>query len=160
VSTLFPPCYVAAVTAPAASSSAEQAWPGQRLGLPQTGPGAVAGWGRRVVALAIDWMLSLLAVAAVTGRNPWEHSDAGLTNSYIAFGVLAVEIWLLTCLVAGSAGQIVMRIAVRRVGGAMVDPLRVSLRTILLLLVIPPVIYNRDQRGLHDLAADSIVVRR
>jgi hypothetical protein len=25
--------------------------------------------------------------------------------------------------------------------------------------VIPPVVYNRDQRGLHDLAADSVTVR-
>jgi hypothetical protein len=113
-----------------------------------------------MLALVIDWILSLLAVAAVTGRNAWEHSDAGLTNSYIAFGVMALEIWLLTCLVAGSAGQIVMRIAVRRVGGGILDPLRASIRTILMLLVIPPVIYNRDQRGLHDLATDSIAVRR
>lgn len=105
-------------------------------------------------------MLSLLAVAAITQANPWEHSSAGLAHSYAAFGVLALEIWLLTSLVAGSAGQVVVRIAVRRVGGGLVDPLRVLARTFLLLLVIPPVIYNRDQRGLHDLVADSIVVRR
>ena len=160
MSCLFPPCYVAAVTVPTGSAPAGQDWPGQRLGLPQSGPGAVAGWGRRLLALLIDWMLSLFAVAAVTQSNPWEHSAQGLDHSYIAFGVLALEIWLLTCLVAGSAGQVVMRIAVQRVGGGLVDPIRVSIRTLLILLVIPAVIYNRDQRGLHDLAADSIVVRR
>jgi hypothetical protein len=26
--------------------------------------------------------------------------------------------------------------------------------------VVPPVIYNRDQQGLHDLAVDSIALRR
>ncbi len=148
------------MTAPTGQRSGEQDWPGQRLGLPRSGPGAVAGWGRRLLALLIDWMLSLLAVAAITQANPWEHSSAGLAHSYAAFGVLALEIWLLTSLVAGSAGQVVVRIAVRRVGGGLVDPLRVLARTFLLLLVIPPVIYNRDQRGLHDLVADSIVVRR
>ena len=38
--------------------------------------------------------------------------------------------------------------------------MRAFVRTLLILLVIPAVIYNRDQRGLHDLAADSVVVRR
>jgi hypothetical protein len=49
---------------------------------------------------------------------------------------------------------------VRRVGGGSLDPIRALLRTVLILLVIPAVIYNRDQRGLHDLAVDSVVVRR
>jgi uncharacterized RDD family membrane protein YckC len=26
--------------------------------------------------------------------------------------------------------------------------------------VVPPVIYNRDRRGLHDLAAGTVTVRR
>jgi hypothetical protein len=117
---MFQPCYVAAVEA-----VTEQEWPGRRLGLPQSGSGAVAGWGRRVLALFLDWLLSLLAVGA-----------------------------------GGSAGQLILRIGVRRVNGRVLDPIRVLARTLLILLVIPPVVYNRDQRGLHDLAVDSIVVRR
>jgi hypothetical protein len=160
VSALFPPCYVAAVTAPTSPSGATQEWPGQRLGLPQTGAGAVAGWGRRILALFIDWMLSLLSVAAITQSNPWEYSHEGVVHERYAILVLLLEIWLLTSLLGGSAGQVVVRIAVRRVGGGLVDPIRVFVRTVLMLLVIPAVIYNRDQRGLHDLAADSIAVRR
>ncbi|MEJ7630352.1 MAG: hypothetical protein WKF54_12245 [Nocardioidaceae bacterium] len=148
------------MAAPTGQHPTEPDWPGQRLGLPPSGPGAVAGWGRRLLALFIDWMLSLLAVAAVTRSNPWEYSQSGVVHERYALGVLALEIWLLTSLVAGSAGQVVMRIGVRRVGGGLVDPIRVFVRTLLLLLVIPAVIYNRDQRGLHDLAADSIAVRR
>jgi len=34
------------------------------------------------------------------------------------------------------------------------------LRTLLICLVVPPVIYNRDRRGLHDLAAGTVTVRR
>lgn len=145
---------------PTDSGSPDQDWPGQRLGLPQSGPGAVAGWGRRILALVIDWILSLLAVAAVTRANPWEYSHEGVVHERYAVVVMVVEIWLLTSLVAGSAGQLVMRIAVRRLGGGLVDPIRAFVRTVLMMLVIPPVIYNRDQRGLHDLVTDSIAVRR
>jgi len=33
------------------------------------------------------------------------------------------------------------------------------LRTVLLLFVIPPLLTDRDLRGLHDRASDTIVVR-
>jgi uncharacterized RDD family membrane protein YckC len=46
-----------------------------------------------------------------------------------------------------------------RVAGGRLGPGRVLLRTVLLMLLIPPVVYNRDQRGLHDLAVGSVVVR-
>jgi hypothetical protein len=47
----------------------EQEYAGQRLGLPQEGPGSVAGWGRRVAALFIDWFASLL-VTRLIGASP------------------------------------------------------------------------------------------
>jgi hypothetical protein len=177
---MFPPCYVAAVEAateqngpehagPGHHGSApngpgrsepEQTWPGERLGFPESGPGAVAGWGRRILALIIDWFLCLLAVAAVTRQNPWAYSAAGQAHERYAIGVLALEIWFFTSLIGGSAGQVVTRVAVRRVRGGLVDPIRVFARTVLILLVVPAVIYNHDHRGLHDLAVDSVVVRR
>jgi hypothetical protein len=33
-------------------------------------------------------------------------------------------------------------------------------RTLLLVLVVPALIWDRDYRGLHDRAANSVVVRR
>nr|MDQ3826417.1 RDD family protein [Actinomycetota bacterium] len=33
------------------------------------------------------------------------------------------------------------------------------IRTVLLCLLIPPVVYNTDGRGLHDRAAGTIVLR-
>jgi uncharacterized RDD family membrane protein YckC len=35
-----------------------------------------------------------------------------------------------------------------------------AIRAQLICLVIPAVIYDRDRRGLHDKAADTVVVRR
>ena len=75
-------------------------------------------------------------------------------------GVFALEVWLFTSLLGGSAGQLVMRIGVRRTSGQPLDAGRVLLRTLLVCLVIPPLIFNHDGQGLHDLATGSIAVRR
>jgi len=132
--------------------------PGARFGLPESGPGAVAGWGRRLLALVVDWALSMFAVAAFVGRDVWGGGGAGAQWGPLA--VFAVEVWIFTSLLGGSAGQLATRLGVRRTSGQPLDPGRVLLRTLLICLVIPPLIFNRDQQGLHDLAADSIVVRR
>ena len=53
-----------------------------------------------------------------------------------------------------------MRVAVVHIEGGPLSLLVAVLRTLLICLVVPPVIYNRDRRGLHDLAAGSVTVRR
>ena len=56
----------AQLTAPAApdanqaTSKKTEGYPGQRLGLPERGPGSVASMPRRLAALLIDWLLSML----------------------------------------------------------------------------------------------------
>jgi uncharacterized RDD family membrane protein YckC len=134
----------------------EQRWPGERLGLPEDGPGAVAGWGRRLVALLIDWFGSMMVVAAAFGADPFADEGLGLWGTPAIF---VLERWVLTSLTGGSAGQLVARVRVGKVDGGGLGPGRVLLRTVLLMLLIPPVVYNRDHRGLHDLAARSIAVR-
>jgi len=131
-------------------------WPGQRLGLPEHGPGAVAGWGRRLLALTVDWFGSLMVVGAFLGTDLWSGSAE---SQWAPLAVFAAERWLLTSLSGGSAGQLLLRVRVVRTDGSRLDPGRALVRTVLLCLVIPPVVYNRDQRGLHDLAADSVTVR-
>lgn len=139
------------------SEPLDRRYPGQRLGLPETGVGAVAGWGRRLLALVIDWVASMLAAAAVLGRGVWSGQSAA---GWMPLVVFFFEVWILTTLLGGSAGQLVLRVVVRRTSGAPLGIIRALVRTALILLVIPPVVYNRDQQGLHDLAVDSIVVRR
>ena len=108
---------------------------GQRLGLPEAGRGSVATWSRRILALVVDWFASLLVASAVEGS-------------------------LLTALVGGSFGQLVLRVAVVRLDRRPVSLLVAVVRTLLICLVVPPVIYNRDRRGLHDLVAGTVTVRR
>ena len=129
---------------------------GQRLGMPPAGRGSVAPWGRRVLALVIDWFASLLAAAFLV-------QAFGLGEAWSTWLPLVV-FWVQTSvgvtLAAGSFGQVALRLAVRRIDGRPLDPAGALLRGLLICLVVPPVIYNRDNRGLHDLAVHSVVVNR
>lgn len=125
--------------------------------MPETGSGSVSGWGRRVLALAVDWVASMLAVGAFVGTDVWTGDGAARWGPLAVF---AGQRWLLTGLLGASAGQRVCRIAVARLDGRPVGLWNALIRTLLLCLVIPPVVYNLDQRGLHDLAVGTVVVRR
>jgi hypothetical protein len=140
-----------------ASAGGPEDYAGARRGLPRAGPGAVAGWGRRVAALCIDWVLSLLVSSAFTGGGVWSGSSNGQWSTLATF---AVEVWVLTTLLGGSAGQLICRVTVRRTSGQPLDLLRALVRTVLICAVIPPLIYNRDRQGLHDIAVDSIAMQR
>lgn len=132
-----------------------QQYAGQRLRLPPDGPGSVAGWGRRVTALAID-----LVASALVAR--WVLAFAGSDDAYalVPTLVFVLEASVLTALAGGSFGQLAVRIGVVRINGSPVPLLQAVVRTVLICLVIPPVIYNRDNRGLHDLAVGTVALRR
>jgi uncharacterized RDD family membrane protein YckC len=134
----------------------EQEYAGQRLGLPAEGPRSVASWGRRVAALFVDWFACLL-VAQVIGELG-HVSDATIRS--LPLLVFLVEGTLFTALVGGSFGQLALRIAVVRLDGRPLTILHTFVRTLLICLVIPPVVFNRDNRGLHDLAVNTITLRR
>lgn len=123
---------------------------GERLGLPESGPGSVAGMGRRTVALAIDWLACLLIAQL--------FSD-GVSNPALPLIIFFVEVALLTALMGSSFGQRIMGIRVVSLSTGRLDPLRSALRTLLICLVVPPLVFDRDQRGLHDKAANSVAVR-
>jgi uncharacterized RDD family membrane protein YckC len=143
------------------SSPTAAPYPGERLGLPESGPGSVAGWGRRLLALLVDWLASTLAAAGLFGYQ-WFGATAGEQGWVGAAPVLVllVEVTLFTALMGGSFGQLLVRIGVARVDGGQVTVLRAFVRTVLICLVIPPLVFNRDQRGLHDLAAGTVTLQR
>jgi uncharacterized RDD family membrane protein YckC len=130
---------------------------GQRLGLPERGRGSVAGWGRRFLALGVDWIASLLVAATFAG--PAVFSSHGW-EAWVPMLVFFVEAGVLTPLVGGSFGQLLTRVAVVRLDGRPLNLLLGLARAALVCLVVPPLIFNRDQRGLHDLLAGTVTVRR
>jgi hypothetical protein len=124
-------------------------YPGQRLGLPGSGRNSAAGFGRRFAALVVDWLICLLVAGALTRHRAFDGRHPVAAEWPLA--ILALEYVVLLTLVGSTVG---MRLDGRRL------PLRwAAVRTLLLLLVIPAVVYDRDQRGLHDRASDAVAVR-
>lgn len=139
-------------TTSAEDPSSGPAYRGERLGLPELGPGSMASTGLRVVALVIDWFASMVIARLLFGSP-----DSALSSFGTLF-VFFIEASLLTWLTGASFGQRIVGIRVvgraRRLGftGA-------ALRTLLICLAVPPLIWDADGRGLHDRAVDSVVVR-
>jgi uncharacterized RDD family membrane protein YckC len=124
-----------------------EAYPGQRFGLPERGPGSVSSMPRRVLALFIDWLLSMVIAYGLTHSQFW------------TIAVFAIEVYVLTALGGSTVGKRLVGIRTIRVGGGPVGFGWALVRTAILLTVVPPLLTDRDLRGLHDRAADTIVVR-
>ena len=73
---------------------------------------------------------------------------------------ILLELTVLTALRGGSFGQLVTGLRVVRVDRTPLSLLPALLRSALICLVVPPLVFTADQRGLHDLAAGTVVVRR
>lgn len=123
-------------------------WPGRRLGLPESGPRSVARIGRRLGALAIDWALALIISAAFFG------SDGFATLAIFAVMTIAMQVTL-----GGSIGHVILRMRVVPLRGGYLGAWRPIVRTLLICVVIPAVIWDADQRGMHDRAAGTVLVR-
>jgi uncharacterized RDD family membrane protein YckC len=126
-------------------------YPGQQFGLPEDGPRSVAGVGRRLGALIIDWVACLAIAFAI-----WHTQKASQLGTYALFGA---EDWLLTALSGYTLGKRLLGIRVARIDGRPVGLVMGLIRTVLLLLVVPPLVLDKDLRGLHDRAARTIVIR-
>jgi uncharacterized RDD family membrane protein YckC len=138
------------------SQPLEQEYAGQRLGLPAEGPGSVAGWGRRVAALFVDWLASSLVAGAISA---YASLSPDLDRA-LPLLVFLVEVTLFTGVMGGSFGQLALRVVVARLDGRPINILQALLRTLLICLVIPPVVFNRDNRGLHDMAVGTVTLCR
>lgn len=132
-------------------------YPGKRLGLPEAGSGSVASWLQRFAALAVDWLASSAVARLVLGPAAFDNTG---WEQFGALGVFLLESALFVALAGGSFGQLALRLAVVRLEGGSVNLLQALLRSFLVCLVIPPVVFNRDNRGLHDLAVGTVVIRR
>lgn len=129
--------------------SGEQRWPGERLGLPESGPRSIARPFRRLGGLVVDWGLSVLISVA------FFHYDA-----FATLGIFALSQFVFVTLINGSVGHLVFRMRVVPLAGGWIGAWRPAVRTLLLCLVIPALIWDRDQRGLHDKAAGTVLLVR
>ena len=114
-----------------------------------------AGYGRRLLAISIDWVLVLLSSSLFVPLVS-SSMDSLLTR----LSVFILEVGLLTSLGGASAGQRIVGIKVVTYPDHLfVKPLPVFLRTFLIALVVPAVVTDREGRGLHDRITQTVVVR-
>lgn len=126
---------------------------GQRFGLPEAGPNSVARMGRRLVALVIDWF-ACMAIAGLVAPDA-TYNQRSFYNLLTFF----VSVTVLTALTGSSFGQRILGIQLASVSGKALNPIKVMIRTAMLCLVVPALIWDRDGRGLHDKAVGSIATR-
>jgi uncharacterized RDD family membrane protein YckC len=126
-------------------------------GDPRALPFETASWLRRILALVIDWAASTLVVVAVLGPRGWSDSR---WSGFDTLAVFLFESTVLMALVGGSFGQLATRLRVVRTDGSgrPLSVLRALVRQVLVALVIPPLVFRPDGRGLHDMAVGSATV--
>lgn len=103
-------------------------------------------------------MLCTLVVIAIFGLD--EYTEPGSIASVLVLGVYVVESALLTWLAGGSIGKLLTGLCVVPADGHLrkLNPLKAFGRQILVALVIPPLVFRSDGRGLHDLFAGTSTV--
>jgi len=144
------------LSGPGSVIGSDQAYRGERFGLPQDGPRSLAGWGRRLGALLVDWLACLLLVRLFLPRIDYGTPASSLTT----MGFFLVEVTLFTWLTSASFGQRLLGLAVVRLDATPVGLLRAFVSTLLICLLIPPLVWDRDGRGLHDRSVGTAVVLR
>ncbi|GHD29031.1 RDD family protein [Streptomyces galbus] len=134
-------------------AGADFGYRGRQLGLPEEGPGSIARPGRRLGALAVDWALCvLIAYGLITDG----YTPATSNWALLVFFVMSA---LTVGTVGFTPGKRLFRIRVLALDTGTVNPLRALLRTVLLCLAVPALIWDRDGRGLHDRLARTVEVR-
>jgi uncharacterized RDD family membrane protein YckC len=132
-------------------------YPGELLGLPETGPGSLASMGRRLAALMIDWLIAygLAALAMAFGAFSERMLATAVLVVWLVLGVVAVRLFSFT------PGQLALGLQVAAVDGRLpVGVGRLVVRGLLIAAVIPALFTDSDGRGIHDRLTGTAVLRR
>ena len=144
-------------------SEQSQGYPGQSLGLPEQGPGSLAGLGRRLVALIVDWFIAYgLARLTVTfglmTSQQFLYGRAGaaiVLVIWLVLGIVAVRLFEFT------PGQLALGLRVASVDERLHVGLgRAAARGLMIAFVIPALFVDVDGRGIQDRVTGTAVVRR
>jgi uncharacterized RDD family membrane protein YckC len=93
-------------------------------------------------------------MASAAGYLFFDGHPLAITASF------AVLQYLFITLLSGSLGHLVLGMRVVPLQPRWIGPWRPLVRTVLLSVAIPALIWDRDQRGLHDVFAGTVLVRR
>ncbi|NDZ95527.1 RDD family protein [Streptomyces sp. SID6673] len=152
---------------PVGPSGADVEYRGQDLGLPESGPGALAGGWQRTAALLVDWLLAGgISLLFVSFGSPTLGTT--VLGVWFVLGVVAVTFFGFT------PGQFALGLRVARVDFgpdraeaeatgevpfAAVGILRTLGRQVLIVFLVPAVINDYNGRAMHDRATGTALVR-
>ncbi|MEU6812725.1 RDD family protein [Streptomyces sp. NPDC046831] len=139
--------------AAAEEAGADFGYRGEHLGLPEQGPGSLARPGRRLGALAVDWTLCLLIAYSLITHGYDQATGNWALVVFFVLGVLTVGT------IGFTPGKRLFGLRVIALGTGRVSPGRGLVRTLLLCLALPALVWDRDGRGLHDRLAGTVEVR-
>ncbi len=126
---------------------------GKGLGLPEEGPGAIAPLGRRFGALFIDWTLCMLIAYGLFARGDQQAAGNWALGIFLVMSLLTVGT------IGCTPGKRLLGLRVIAEGGGRLGFGRVAVRTVLLALAVPALVWDRDGRGLHDRLSRAVQVR-
>jgi uncharacterized RDD family membrane protein YckC len=133
------------------ASGGAPAHPGERLGRPADGPRSIAAFGRRLLGLFVDWILCLIIANGLL-----RGAHLGQLGPVL---VLFVENLLLVGTIGSTVGHRLFGMRVETLAGTAPGLGRAAIRSLLLCLAIPPLLWDADQRGLHDRLAGTVIAR-
>ncbi|WP_158864571.1 RDD family protein [Leifsonia sp. AG29] len=135
-------------SSPRSGDIAPSRYPGERLGLPEAGPRSVGRLGRRAGAIAIDWAIASFLSFAFFRYDSWA-----------TIGIFALMQIVFIPTIGGSVGHRIVGLRVVALRGGWVGVWRPAVRTVLLCLVVPALVWDSDQRGFHDKIAGTVLIR-
>jgi len=108
--------------------------------------------GKRILALIFDWVSAILVVQVIPNGPDYGTQS----NSLLTLLVFAIEVTLFTWMMGSSFGQRIVGIRVKDLIKDSNPTLVQSLiRTLLIVVLIPPLLADAEGRGLHDRIAKT-----
>jgi len=105
-------------------------------------------WGRRIVAVLIDWLLAYAVSLGFAAGDPWA-----------TLGIFAASTFILQASLGTTIGHRLLGIGMRTADGRPPGLARAAVRTLALCAALPAVITDAHGRGLHERWSGTYVVR-
>jgi uncharacterized RDD family membrane protein YckC len=108
--------------------------------------------GKRILALIFDWGAAILVVQVIPNGPDYGTQS----NSLLTLLIFAIEVTLFTWMMGSSFGQRIVGLRIRDFAKGTNPTLFQSfIRTLLIVLLVPPLLADAEGRGLHDRIAKT-----
>jgi len=106
-----------------------------------------------MLGLLIDYALAMALAFTVFHYTFLDYNGFVVTGAYVLLQVVFIPT------IGGSIGHRLVGLRVIPLAGGWVGPWRPIVRSVLLGLAFPALVWDSDQRGFHDKVAGTVLVR-